>query len=47
MLFELESYDPVVLVASVVLLSGVALAAGTIPAVRASRIQPMTALRQD
>jgi predicted permease len=47
MLFELDGYDPAVLAASTVLLGVVALAAGAIPAVRASRIEPMTALRQD
>ena len=47
MLFELEGYDPAVLGTSVLLLALVALSAGLVPAVRASRIQPLTALRQD
>ena len=47
MLFELDGYDPAVLGTSVILLTLVALAAGLVPAVRASRIQPLTALRQD
>ena len=47
LLFELEGYDPVVLGASAGLLAVVAAAAGLLPALRASRIEPMVALRQD
>ncbi len=47
LLFELDGYDPAVLGVSMVLLAAVALAAGLVPALRASRIQPMAALRQD
>ncbi len=47
MLFELEGYDPVVLGVSAVILTAVALMAGFVPALRASRIAPMTALRHD
>ena len=47
LLFELEGFDPAVLGVSVVLLAAVALVAAFVPAVRASRIQPMIALRQD
>jgi len=47
LLFELQGSDPVVLVAAGVSLSLVALAAGFIPAHRASRIDPMTALRYE
>jgi predicted permease len=47
LLFELEGHDPVVLGASVVLLALVALGAGLIPALRASRIDPMLALRYE
>jgi predicted permease len=47
LLFELEGYDPLVLVASAILLTLVALAAGLVPALRASRIDPMTALRYE
>ena len=47
LLFELDGYDPAVLGASMILLAVVALAAGLVPAMRAARIQPMTALRQD
>jgi ABC-type antimicrobial peptide transport system permease subunit len=44
-LYELKGWDPTVLAASVVALSVVALGAGFFPALRASRIDPMTALR--
>ena len=47
LLFELNGYDPAVVVASVVLLSIVALGAGYIPALRASKIDPMQALRYE
>jgi predicted permease len=46
-LYELKGYDPMVLVTSTALLASVAIAAGWIPAVRASRVNPMTALRND
>ena len=47
MLFDMESTDPIVMAGSVVLLAGVALASGFIPAVRASRTHPMQALRYE
>ena len=47
MLFELEGYDPLVLGASALILTAVALTAGFVPALRASRIAPMAALRHD
>jgi predicted permease len=47
LLYELKGYDPVVLVTSTSLLALVAFSAGLIPAVRASRVNPMTALRND
>jgi predicted permease len=46
-LFELKAWDPVVLTISAVLLTMVAIAAGFIPARRASLIDPMTALRYE
>jgi predicted permease len=47
MLFELKGSDPVVLVAAAIALSLVALAAGFIPAHRASQVDPMSALRYE
>lgn len=47
LLFEISGHDPVVLIASVALLALIALGAGTVPAHRASRLDPMLALRAD
>jgi predicted permease len=47
LLFELEGHDPVVLVGSAILLAFVALGAGYLPALRASKIDPMQALRYE
>jgi predicted permease len=47
LLYELEGHDPMVLFASAVALAGVAAAAGLIPAYRASRVDPMLALRYE
>jgi putative ABC transport system permease protein len=47
LLFEIKGHDPVALTAATVLLAIVALAAGLIPAYRASRIDPMRALRYE
>ncbi len=46
-LFEIEAYDPVVLVAATVALGIVAMGAGFLPAMRASKTDPMTALRYE
>jgi predicted permease len=47
LLFRLEGYDPLVLTLSAVVLSLVAFAAGLVPALRASRLDPMRALRYE
>jgi len=47
LLFELKGYDPTVIAVSVVVLALVAFGAGYIPAYRASRVQPMQALRYE
>jgi predicted permease len=47
MLYEIEAHDPTALAVSVLLLTLVALAAGYLPARRASRVDPMHALRYD
>ena len=47
LLFGLQGHDPVVLGLSALLLTAVALGAGYIPALRASRVNPMTALRYE
>ena len=47
LLFELKGSDPAVLVAAAVAMSLVALAAGFIPAHRASQVEPMSALRYE
>jgi predicted permease len=47
LLFRLEGHDPLVFSSAVVLLSLIALAAGFVPALRASRVDPMHALRYD
>ncbi|HVZ78867.1 MAG TPA: ABC transporter permease [Gemmatimonadaceae bacterium] len=46
-LFELKGYDPPVLVLSAAMLTLVAFGAGYIPALRASRVDPMQALRYE
>jgi predicted permease len=47
LLFEMQGRDPVVLAASVGVLTVIALLAGLLPAIRASRIDPMRALRYE
>jgi predicted permease len=46
-LFELTGTDPGVIIASVIVLSLVALGAGYVPALRASQVEPMRALRYE
>jgi predicted permease len=47
LLFELEGYDPIVLAAATFALAVVTLGAGFIPALRASKVDPMNALRYE
>lgn len=47
LLFEMKGRDPVVLASSVLLLAAIAMLAGLLPAIRASRIDPMRALRYE
>ena len=47
LLYQMKGYDPWVLGAVVVLLASVALSAGLVPALRASQVDPMRALRYE
>jgi ABC-type antimicrobial peptide transport system permease subunit len=47
LLFGLKAYDPPTLTAAVILLAAVALLASYWPAYRASRLEPMSALREE
>ncbi len=47
LLFEMKGHDPLVLAGSAIVLSIVSLVAGFIPAHRASRVEPMRALRYE
>ena len=47
LLFEIQGHDPLVLTAATIALGLVAIGAGFIPAMRASKIDPMNALRYE
>ncbi len=47
LLFEMEGHDPLVITIATIALGAVALGAGFLPALRASRIDPMNALRYE
>ena len=47
LLYELQTHDPLVMVAAAITLALVALGAGYIPALRASKVDPMNALRYE
>ena len=47
MLYGMQGHDPLVFVLAVVLLAGIALLAGYLPARRAAQLDPMDALRYD
>jgi ABC-type antimicrobial peptide transport system permease subunit len=47
LLYQLKGYDPVVLISATIILTLVAIAAGFVPAHRASRVDPMRALRYE
>ena len=47
LLYELQAYDPVVIAAAAGALATVAFAAGFVPALKASRVDPIQALRYE
>jgi ABC-type antimicrobial peptide transport system permease subunit len=47
LLFQLQTHDPMVMAAAALVLTFVALGAGFIPALRASKVDPMHALRYE
>jgi predicted lysophospholipase L1 biosynthesis ABC-type transport system permease subunit len=47
LLFEIKGHDPVVMISSALVLALVALSAGYLPALRASKVDPMQALRYE
>jgi ABC-type antimicrobial peptide transport system permease subunit len=47
LLYQLQGNDPVVFVSAAIVLTLVALGAGFLPALRASRVDPMHALRYE
>jgi len=47
MFFGIEGYEPLVMFSSTALLAIVAIVAGFLPARRASKVDPMTALRYE
>jgi predicted permease len=47
MLFEVSAYDPAIFLAVAIVLSLVVLMAGTVPALRATKVDPMVALRYE
>jgi len=46
-LYEVQPYDPIALAAAAAMVVAVAMAAGVVPARRASRVNPVSALRQE